>query len=212
MNEETKKKGNGAVIGGWVCFGLGVILMFVTLWSFVIYGPLFLVAFILAIVAIAQKRIGQGVTMLLASLIVPLVLFVGLGATRTANAVAEIKNAPNAGAATAAKATGDSVYKTTSVDLFRAYDANEVATDAAIHGRVVEISGRVNSIDKDAFDHIVVHLATANEFQSTSLTMGDSEAAKAGALQKGVMITVRCAGMKRMIGSPYGTGCVFTDD
>lgn len=202
-------KRNGAVIGGWVCFGIGVALMFATLWSFILYGPLFLVAFILAIVAMAQRRVGQGVILLLASIVVPFVLFFGLAATRTASAVAEVKNAPNEKAAAAREAKAETVYKTTSSELFKAYEANEVATDAAINGRVVEITGRVTSIDKDAFNHVVVHLATPNQFESSMLTMGDTEAAAASALQKGQEVTVRCADMKRMIGSPYGSGCVF---
>lgn len=202
-------KRSGAVIGGWVCFGLGVALMFATLWSFILYGPLFLVAFILAIVAMAQRRVGQGVVLLLASLVVPFILFFGLAATRTASAIAEVKNAPNEKAAVAREAKAEGVYKTTSAELFKAYEANEVATDAAINGRVVEITGRVTSIDKDAFSHIVVHLGTPNQFESSMLTMGDTEASAASALQKGQEVTVRCADMKRMIGSPYGSGCVF---
>lgn len=74
----------GAVIGGAVCFVLGVILMFLSMWSFFIYGPLFLVSFILSIVAMAQKRILGGVLLLLATLIVPTILGLYLFATRTA--------------------------------------------------------------------------------------------------------------------------------
>ena len=162
-----------------------------------IVGGLFIVAFVLAIVAMAKGRVGQGTTMLLASIIVPLVLYLGLGATRTAEFAKQVKDAPNAKAAVAAQAAPEDVYKTTSVALFNAYESNEVATDAEINDKVVEISGTVESIDKDAFDHIVVHLSTTNEFMSTSLTMGDSEAAKAGALRKGQAITARCGDIVR---------------
>lgn len=77
----------GGAIGGWVCFGLGVLSMYLSVWSFFIYGPLFFVAFILAIVAMAQKRIGSGVMLLLCSLVIPPVLWFYLGLTRTAKAV-----------------------------------------------------------------------------------------------------------------------------
>lgn len=74
----------GAVIGGGVCFALGVLLMFTTMWSFFIYGPLFFVAFILGIVAMAQHRVFGGLVLLLATLIVPAVLGLYLSATRSA--------------------------------------------------------------------------------------------------------------------------------
>ena len=46
-----------------------MLLVFVPLPTFFIYGPLFLVAFILGIVAIAQKRLGSGLGLLLATII-----------------------------------------------------------------------------------------------------------------------------------------------
>ena len=84
---ETNVK-QGAIIGGAVCFVIGIILMFLTMWSFFIYGPLFLVAFILSIVAMAQKRILGGILLLLATLIVPTILGLYLFSTRTTEALA----------------------------------------------------------------------------------------------------------------------------
>lgn len=203
------KPRSGAVIGGWVCFGLGVLLMFVSLWSFVLYTPLFIVAFVLAIVAIAKGRVGQGITMLLASIAVPLVLFVGLGATRTTELAKTVADKPNVAAAAAAQATAEETYSTSAMQLFRDYDENEVATAQQLKGKVVEVTGRVQSIDKDVFDHVLVKLRTSNEFMSATMVMGDSEAAKAAALRKGDSTVVRCGEMQRMMGSPYGSGCVF---
>ena len=39
----------GALVGSLVCLVLGLLLMYFTLFSFILYGPLFLVAFILSI-------------------------------------------------------------------------------------------------------------------------------------------------------------------
>ncbi len=83
----TSEVKQGGAIGGWVCFGLGVLSMYLSVWSFFIYGPLFFVAFILAIVAMAQKRIGSGITLLLCSLVIPPILWFYLGLTRTAKTV-----------------------------------------------------------------------------------------------------------------------------
>ena len=65
----------GAVIGGWLCFILGMGVMYLSLWAFIIYVPLFLVGFILSIIAMAQRRIIGGIALLLITLIVPPVLW-----------------------------------------------------------------------------------------------------------------------------------------
>ena len=74
----------GALIGGFVCFALGIVFMFISMWSFFLYGPLFLAAFVLSIVAMAQRRVLGGVGLLLLTLIVPGVLGLILFSTRAA--------------------------------------------------------------------------------------------------------------------------------
>lgn len=78
---ETNVK-QGAIIGGWVCFALGLICMVLSLFMFFLYGPFFLVAFILSIVAMSQRRVLGGVVLLVATLVVPSVLGLVLFATR----------------------------------------------------------------------------------------------------------------------------------
>ena len=79
----------GALIGAVVCFLLAVVLVFVSLLTFFIYGPLFLAAFILSIVAMAQKRVAGGLTVLLLTIIVPPILILSLGAIRGKSALEE---------------------------------------------------------------------------------------------------------------------------
>lgn len=88
MEVETNVK-QGALIGGWVCFLLGIVFVFLTLWSFILYGPLFFAAFVLSIVAMAQKRIWGGILLLLATLVIPPLCLVLIPAFKIANAVAE---------------------------------------------------------------------------------------------------------------------------
>jgi len=83
----------GALIGSVACFAIGIILMFISLWSFIIYSPLFLAAFILSIVAMSQKRVAGGLIMLLLTLVVPPVLFFGLGAVRSKDTLDEVSKA-----------------------------------------------------------------------------------------------------------------------
>lgn len=150
--------------------------------------------------------------MLLASILLPLILFLSLGATRTAEFAKQVKEQPAADAAAAADAAPGSVYPITAVDLYRSYEANEVATDVALHGKVIQVSGWVSAIDNDAFNNIEAHLATSNDFSGAMMKMADNEAGTAGQLSKGKGVTIRGAGLKRVMGSPYGTDCVFVGD
>ncbi len=104
------------------------------------------------------------------------------------------------------------VVKVTAVELFNAYEANEVATDERLKGKQVEVTGTVQSIDKDAFDNIVIRLRTPNEFMSAALEVVESEKGKAIALNKGAKVTIRCDRMMRIVGSPAGSDCVFASN
>ncbi len=64
MEELQTNVKQGALIGGWVCFGVGILFMVHSLWAFIFYGPLFFAAFVLSIVAMAQRRIGGGLALL----------------------------------------------------------------------------------------------------------------------------------------------------
>ena len=65
----------GALIGGFVCFALGILFMYLSLLSFLLYVPFFFVAFVLSIVAMAQRRVFGGVGLLLLTLIGPYIFF-----------------------------------------------------------------------------------------------------------------------------------------
>jgi hypothetical protein len=81
-HEVPERRKQGAVLGGWVCLAIGVALMIWSLFTFLLYLPLFLASFVLGIVAIAQRRIANGIFILLLSVVVPLVFGLGLGAYR----------------------------------------------------------------------------------------------------------------------------------
>lgn len=83
----------GALIGAATCFVVGLLFMTWSLLTFVIYGPLFLAAFVLSIVALAQKRIIGGLLMLLATIIIPPIIGLVLAATRVTTAAQTINQA-----------------------------------------------------------------------------------------------------------------------
>jgi hypothetical protein len=82
-SERVSSVKQGAAIGGWVCFALGALIMYWSVWAFLLYVPLFFVAFVLSIVAMSQRRIVLGVVLLLATIVIPLIEWVTLAAVRT---------------------------------------------------------------------------------------------------------------------------------
>lgn len=74
-NETHTNIKQGAALGGWLCFVIATIIMFIPIPLWFIYAPLYLMSFILGIVAIAQKRIAIGIMLLLANLIAAPILF-----------------------------------------------------------------------------------------------------------------------------------------
>jgi hypothetical protein len=96
--------------------------------------------------------------------------------------------------------------------LYQQYSANEVATDQAIAGRVVQITAPVKSIDKDFTDSAILHFATTgDEFQEMGVTLDDSQKPQAAKLSQGQVVTVQCKTMHRIMRSPMGGHCVFVD-
>lgn len=61
----------GAAIGGWVCLLLGSLILASSGWLFLLYLPLFLVSFVLGIVAMAQRHLAQGIVLILLSILIP---------------------------------------------------------------------------------------------------------------------------------------------
>lgn len=68
----------GVIIAGWACFVLGFIVLLVFPWPFYIHFALFVAAVILSIEALSQHKIISGLSLLLASLLLPTLVGFGL--------------------------------------------------------------------------------------------------------------------------------------
>ena len=105
------------------------------------------------------------------------------------------------------------VLKTTPQQLFNAYENNEVAADNWLKGKIIEITGVVQSIDKSILENIFVSLATKNEFLPAKIHYGSGissqEETKIAALRRGQTVVFRCRKMHRWVGSPMGEDCVL---
>jgi hypothetical protein len=85
---ETNVK-QGALTGGLVCFVFGVVMMCFSLWTVIVYAPLFLAAFVLSIVAMAQKRIAGGVLLLVLTVVVPPILLIAIPSFKSARSATQ---------------------------------------------------------------------------------------------------------------------------
>jgi hypothetical protein len=92
-------------------------------------------------------------------------------------------------------------------ELFDDYHRNEVAADERYKGKLVRVVGVVQSLDKDAFDNIVVRLQTSNQFQSVMASMKDAEKSKVASMTKGQAASLECRGRGMVIGSPSLGDC-----
>jgi hypothetical protein len=93
----------------------------------------------------------------------------------------------------------------TAMELFSAYDANEVAADTAYKGKTLRVSGKVAGIDKDFTDTVIVKLQTSNQFMDVMAY--DVAPDVAGNLRKGQALTLTCRGEGRVMGSPVLRRC-----
>lgn len=193
----------------WVCFlvpvpGLGLFLGW----------PLNLVAFILAIVAMAKGGAMKGLWQLLGSLIAsPIVYFIGLaifsaavGGSSYKDYKAKAEAAQQSAAPSAQTAPAVDAIEVSALQLYQAYQANEISADAKYKGKPLLIHGTVDSIHSDLTDEPVVQLS-AGDFAFVQLQ--DIDKAAAAGLSKGQQITASCTGAGEVIGFPSASDCVL---
>jgi hypothetical protein len=82
----------------------------------------------------------------------------------------------------------------TATQLYAAYKTNEVAADNTYKGKLLEISGTIDTIGKDILDSPYVALKTGEVFGSVQCMLSDEAIAQAGSLTPGAKITLRGRG------------------
>ncbi|CUA82066.1 tRNA_anti-like [Gulbenkiania indica] len=103
----------------------------------------------------------------------------------------------------------EQAIKVSAKKLHQDYEDNEAAADDVYKGKQLEVSGKIASIDKDAFDNTIVWLKAKDEFNRVMAKMSEAEAPKAKTLKKGQEVTVSCKGSTRIIGSPTLDECAI---
>ena len=88
-------------------------------------------------------------------------------------------------------------------------ESNEVATDIRLKGKIIEISGRIQSVNKNAFDSMYVSLETRNQFMPANVHPNKQDESIIAGLRRGQNVVFRCQRMKRWVGAPSGDNCIL---
>ncbi len=115
-------------------------------------------------------------------------------------------------AATSETVTADvaeSAIPVTAAELYNAYDSNEVAADKQFKGKLLEITGTIESINSGISDQAVLELGTGEMFMTVSAEGDDNFTDIAATLGKGQQVHLICRGAGEIIGMPMLDKCVF---
>ena len=110
---------------------------------------------------------------------------------------------------TTAVESNETALPVTAQQLFDAYDSNEVAADKQYKGKLLQIDGKVASIDSGLTDSAQVQLATSNDFMSVTATGDEAFDDAAAGLSKNQSVSLLCRGEGEIIGSPMVGDCVI---
>lgn len=91
--------------------------------------------------------------------------------------------------------------------LYSAYESNEVAADANYKGKLLEVTGTIESINSDIADEAVIQLSAGGLWETVSAE-GDMNFTQAAVnLHKGHRVTLICRGAGEILGSPMIDEC-----
>lgn len=103
-------------------------------------------------------------------------------------------------------------YTITPAELYKAYNANEVAADQKYKGKKIRITGTIDEISKSVGNSIFVSLKVPGEYFATvSCMMQKSAEDQAATLRKGQKITIQGTGSGMLLGFPGLKDCWFPE-
>lgn len=216
MSSEPEKKSLAKAV--WILLAVTWLLFLVPIPGLGIVGMVLnFVAFVVAIVVITRGETTKGIVQIVCTIIVsPVIYMIGLailGGTVAAAHKEGMASAAREKTQQVATRTNEAptveIYKTTARELYNSYEANEVATDDMLRGKIIEVSGRVESIEKDFADDIIVSLKINNEFAFARFNIDQSQKSVAAGLSKNQQVTIQCREMRRLLTFPSGTDCVI---
>lgn len=228
MNTTNASGSPAASRAAWICLAIAWICFIVPIPGIGLFigWPLNLVAFILAIVAMAKRGALSGLFQLLASLIAsPIIYFIGLAifgaaVTSVGEAAKKIETDSGASGISAPATSGASDGKISLADasdaiavnaeeLFAAYKANEIAADQRYKGKPIRVSGVIEDITSDVFDNAVVQFQAGGFMEQVHA--GGLPNTVAAQLSKGERVSLLCKGNGEVIGFPMLDECLIVE-
>lgn len=95
----------------------------------------------------------------------------------------------------------------TAAQLYKEYEANEVAADGKYKGKIIAVSGVVSTIGKDLLDKMYVSLKTSHIIGSVQCFFAKSHQSELANLKKNTEVTLKCLGGGKM-GNVILRGCI----
>lgn len=77
------------------------------------------------------------------------------------------------------------------VDLYAAYEANEISADETYKGKLVIVTGKISDIGKDILDKPYITLEAENPFLNVQCMLADEATAEAGTASVGSSVTLQ---------------------
>lgn len=147
-----------------------------------------------------KKKRGCGFWILIALGVIVVLAVIGTLGAPTPEEEAE---------AEAAQAAEDeaNAMEVSAMELWQAYDANEVAAQNQFGNTPLRVTGTVNSIALDFADDPFVTFETGNQFQNVQADLADEDPNQVSTLAKGQNITVLCSSISEIAGTPMLRDC-----
>lgn len=220
---------NSAGRSAWICLAIAWLCFLIPVPGTGVFAgwPLNVVAFILAIVAMAKGGAKKGLFQLLGSIVLsPVVYLIGVGILAAAigpenrakiaadaQQMAKVGAMMHASSANSARVTASdnaavAAVQITAVKLHKAYQANAVAADQIYKGSKLAVTGVVREVSKEILsDAPIVMLAGTDEIFGIKLQ--GLSTAEAGPLRQGQKITATCTGAGDFAKYPVLDDCVL---
>ncbi len=129
---------------------------------------------------------------------------------KAATAAKAVENEKTEGDKQKAKAEAEraSAIKVTAGELFKAYQANEMAAQQTYKGKLLEVFGTVDGVELDFADEPVIKLRSSNQFMPVSIKLTDETKSAAAGYSKGQKITLLCKEITEVVSMPQLSECV----
>ena len=98
-------------------------------------------------------------------------------------------------------------YTLTATELYNAYESNEVAADAKYKGKIVVVSGTIQSIGKDIMDEAYIVIGGSTSLDGAQCMFTKDQEASVARLAKGQDVRVKGEVTGRIVGNVLVRKC-----